>query len=72
MSLGIQAAFNKMDVIVQRNTPIPIIVDKIYETAYENQKKITIDVRQGESNKAKSNHFLGKFQVRDIPPGPKG
>lgn len=56
------------DVIIPRNLTIPVVREKIYSTAVDNQEQVEIEVYQGDSKKASSNNFLGKFTLSDIPP----
>ena len=56
-----------MSVIIAKNSAIPIKKKKIYTTLYDNQKEVTIPVYQGENHLVKDNHFLGQFQLKNIP-----
>ncbi|MBM7583194.1 molecular chaperone DnaK [Caldicoprobacter guelmensis] len=58
------------DVIIPRNTTIPVVREKIYGTVVDNQKKVEIKVYQGDYKKASMNNFLGKFILDGIPPAP--
>ncbi len=58
------------DVIIPRNVTIPVVKEKIYGTAADNQTQVEIEVYQGEFKKASHNNFLGKFLLKDIPPAP--
>lgn len=58
------------DVIIPRNITIPVVKDKIYGTAADNQTEVEINVYQGEFKKASHNNFLGKFLLNGIPPAP--
>lgn len=58
------------DVIIPRNVTIPVVKEKIYGTAADNQTKVEVDVYQGEFKKASHNNFLGKFLLSGIPPAP--
>ena len=77
-SLGIRAGdgtghnFNKMSVIIPRNTTIPVSRTEKYDTSSDNQTEAKIEVYQGESRLATENHFLGEFIIRGIPKGKKG
>jgi heat shock protein 1/8 len=73
LSLGIAVGKeDKMSVIIAKNTSIPIKKKKVYTTLYDNQKEVTIPVYQGENPFVKDNHFLGQFQLKNIPPAKAG
>jgi heat shock 70kDa protein 1/2/6/8 len=68
LSLGIAVGKeDRMSVIIAKNSAIPIKKKKIYTTLYDNQKEVTIPVYQGENHLVKDNHFLGQFQLKNIP-----
>lgn len=68
LSLGIAVGKeDRMSVIIGKNTPIPAKRTKVYTTLFDNQKEVTIPVYQGENNLVKDNHFLGQFQLKNIP-----
>jgi len=58
------------DVILPRNVTIPVVREKVYGTAVDDQTKVEVDVYQGEFKKASHNNFLGKFVLSGIPPAP--
>lgn len=58
------------DVIIPRNVTIPVVKEKIYGTAADDQTTVEINVYQGEYKKASHNNFLGKFLLTGIPPAP--
>ena len=58
------------DVIIQRNTTIPVTKEKIYGTVADDQTSVEIDVYQGENKKASANNSLGNFILDGIPPAP--
>jgi molecular chaperone DnaK len=58
------------DVILPRNVTIPVVREKVYGTAVDDQTKVEVDVYQGEFKKASHNNFLGKFMLSGIPPAP--
>ncbi|MBS3949985.1 MAG: Hsp70 family protein [Peptococcaceae bacterium] len=58
------------DVIIPRNVTIPVIKEKIYSTAADNQTRVEVDVYQGEFKKASHNNFLGRFLLNGVPPAP--
>jgi L1 cell adhesion molecule like protein len=72
LSLGLELSSGKMDVIIKRNTTIPCEKTEKYMTVKDNQRKITVKVYQGERILAKENKFLGKCEITNIPPKPKG
>lgn len=75
-TLGIRAAdgmtFDRMSVIIPRNVTIPVTRSEIYCTGWDGQTEANVEVYQGESALASSNHFLGKFTVSGIPPKKAG
>ena len=58
------------DVIIPRNTTIPVVKEKIYGTAADGQQAVEINAYQGENRKASFNNSLGKFRLTGIPPAP--
>ena len=72
LSLGLELKSGEMDVIIKRNTTIPCEKAEKYVTTKDNQHKITVKVYQGERELAKGNKFLGKCEITNIPPKPKG
>jgi L1 cell adhesion molecule like protein len=72
LSLGIEIIGDKMDVIIPKNSNIPIQKEKQYTTVKDNQKNICIQIFEGENESITKNHKLGKFKLIDIPPMPKG
>ena len=60
------------DVIIPRNTTIPVTKEKIYFTASNNQEKVEIKIYQGDNRKASSNNSLGNFMLTGIPAAPAG
>ncbi|MFS7897762.1 putative Heat shock protein 70 family [Helianthus anomalus] len=63
---------NDMDVIIPRNTSIPIMKDRNYITSHDNQVSMLVDVYQGKCDKVKDNIFLDEFTLYGVPPAPKG
>ena len=61
-----------MSTIIKRNTSIPIERTERYQTKYDNQTKIKINVLQGECEQAKDNHMVGNFSISGITPAPAG
>jgi L1 cell adhesion molecule like protein len=72
LSLGIETLGGNMDVMIKRNTSIPIKEERTYSTHSDNQPSVTIKIFEGERAKTSSNNLLGKFDLVDIPPMPKG
>ncbi|KAL8237192.1 hypothetical protein R6Q59_018273 [Mikania micrantha] len=68
LSLGTCIKERTMSVIIPRNTPIPTTREKIYETCYDNQKSMLVDVYQGECNDVNDNIFLDEFFLYGFPP----
>lgn len=60
------------DPIIKRNTTIPVTEKKLYYTVIDNQRRVMIEVYQGEDRQVKNNTFLGEFILDDIPPAPAG
>ncbi|KAM5556358.1 hypothetical protein ABKV19_023984 [Rosa sericea] len=61
-----------MNVLIPRNSRIPIKKKHTFETIYDNQKSVGCAVYEGESRIAKQNNFLGNFSLAGLPPAPKG
>ena len=72
LSLGIATAGGLMDVLIERNTPIPTESSRIFTTTRDNQTAVRIKIYQGESKFVEENELLGEFRLTDIPPAPKG
>uniref|UniRef100_A0A914QX14 Heat shock protein 70 n=1 Tax=Panagrolaimus davidi TaxID=227884 RepID=A0A914QX14_9BILA len=72
ISFGIEAAGGTMTPIVKRNATVPTKTSVILTTSIDNQENATIKVYQGESEMAKDNYLLDKFEFCDIPPAPQG
>ena len=72
LSLGIRTAGGSMSTLISRNTPVPTEREKIFTTFKDDQFKVKIEVYEGERAMVKHNHYLGKFELRDIPKGPRG
>jgi molecular chaperone DnaK len=72
LSLGIETEGAVVDKIIEKNTTIPTKATKVYSTASDNQTAVTIHVLQGERTRAADNKSLGKFDLTEIPPQPRG
>ena len=72
LSLGIETMGNVMTKIIERNTTIPTKKSQVFSTAADNQTAVDIHVLQGERSMAYDNTTLGRFQLTDIPPAPRG
>lgn len=72
LSLGIETLGGVSTVIIQRNTTIPTKKSQVFSTAADNQTAVDIHVLQGERSMAADNVTLGRFQLTNIPPAPRG
>ncbi|WP_408954873.1 molecular chaperone DnaK [Natroniella sp. ANB-PHB2] len=72
LSLGIETMGGVFTKLIDRNTTIPTEKSKVFSTAADNQTTVDIHVLQGEREMARDNKTLGRFQLTDIPPAPRG
>ncbi len=72
LSLGIETKGGVMTRLIERNTTIPTRRTEVFTTAEDNQPSVEIHVLQGERDMAQFNKTLGKFQLVDLPPAPRG
>ncbi|TVP85762.1 MAG: molecular chaperone DnaK [Acholeplasmataceae bacterium] len=72
LSLGIETLGGVFTKLIERNTTIPTSKSQVFSTAADNQPAVDIHVQQGERSMAADNKTLGRFQLGDIPPAPRG
>jgi molecular chaperone DnaK len=72
LSLGIETLGGIMTKLIEKNTTIPTKASQVFSTADDSQTAVTIHVLQGERDRAADNKSLGKFDLSDIPPAPRG
>ena len=72
LSLGIETLGGVMSPLIEKNTTIPSKKQQVFSTADDNQTAVTIHVVQGERKQAGHNKSLGRFDLTDIPPSPRG
>ncbi|MEW8681915.1 MAG: molecular chaperone DnaK [Candidatus Thiodiazotropha endolucinida] len=72
LSLGIETLGGVMTRLIEKNTTIPTSASQVFSTADDNQTAVTVHVLQGEREQAGANKSLGRFDLSDIPPAPRG
>ena len=72
LSLGIETLGNVNTILIEKNTTIPTSKSQVFSTAADNQPAVDIHVLQGERTMASDNKTLGRFQLTNIPPAPRG
>ena len=72
LSLGIETLGGVMTKLIEKNTTIPTKANQVFSTADDNQTAVTVHVLQGEREQAMANKSLGRFDLSDIPPSPRG
>jgi len=72
LSLGIETLGGVMTKLIDKNTTIPANAEQVFSTAEDNQTAVTIHVLQGERERSMDNKSLGRFDLTDIPPSPRG
>ncbi len=72
LSLGIETMGGVMTKLIEKNTTIPTKASQVFSTAEDNQTAVTVHVLQGEREMASGNKSLGRFDLSDIPPAPRG
>ena len=72
LSLGIETMGGVMTKLIEKNTTIPTKASQVFSTADDNQTAVTVHVLQGEREMASANKSLGRFDLTDIPPAPRG
>ncbi len=72
LSLGIETLGGVMTKLIDKNTTIPTKANQVFSTAEDNQTAVTVHVLQGEREMATGNKSLGRFDLSDIPPAPRG
>jgi len=72
LSLGIETLGGVMTKLIEKNTTIPCKKSQVFSTAADNQPAVSVHVLQGEREMANDNKTIGRFELADIPPAPRG
>jgi molecular chaperone DnaK len=72
LNLGIETLGGVMTKLIEKNTTIPTSAQQVFSTADDNQTAVTVHVLQGQRERAGDNKSLGRFDLTDIPPAPRG
>lgn len=72
LSLGIETKGGAMNIVIDKNTPIPVSQTKVFTTVEDNQYSVKIKVYEGERTLVRDNHKLGDFELCDLPAVPRG
>jgi molecular chaperone DnaK len=72
LNLGIETLGSVMTKLIEKNTTIPTSAQQVFSTADDNQTAVTVHVLQGQRERAGDNKSLGRFDLSDIPPAPRG
>jgi molecular chaperone DnaK len=72
LSLGIETLGGVMTKLIEKNTTVPTKANQVFSTAADSQTAVTVHVLQGEREMASANKSLGRFDLTDIPPAPRG
>jgi len=72
LSLGIETLGGVMTKLIEKNTTIPCKKSQVFSTAADNQPAVSVHVLQGEREMANDNKTIGRFELSDIPPAPRG
>jgi molecular chaperone DnaK len=72
LNLGIETLGGVMTKLIEKNTTIPTSAQQVFSTADDNQTAVTVHVLQGQRERAGDNKSLGRFDLSDIPPAPRG
>ncbi|KAK9741011.1 hypothetical protein RND81_03G075600 [Saponaria officinalis] len=72
LSLGLRIVDGTVSVVIPRNTTIPVTMNKLFTTSFDDQTTVSFPVFQGERLMAEDNHFLDEFEISGFPPAPEG
>lgn len=72
LSLGLETMGGVMTKLIEKNTTVPTKANQVFSTAEDNQTAVTLHILQGEREQASANKSLGRFDLSDIPPAPRG